>query len=79
MRLRVVLARKVWLAALGVGLLLVLGSVVTQRGPLAPINVTVTQVVRGDVFPSLFGIGTVEAQWADLSEGNLSPGGHNSV
>ena len=66
MKLRIALTRKVWFAAFGVGLLLALGWVVTQRGPLAPINVTVTQVVTGDVSPALFGIGTVEAQRAYL-------------
>jgi len=46
------------------GLLLALGWVATQSGPLAPIPVTVAQVVRADVAPTLFGIGTVEARRA---------------
>ena len=66
MKLRITLKPKVWFAAFGVALLLALGWVATQRGPLAPINVTVTQVVTGDVSPALFGIGTVEAQRAYL-------------
>lgn len=57
---------KVWFTAFGVALLLALGWVVTQSGPLAPIQVTVTRVVTGDVSPALFGIGTVEAQRAYL-------------
>lgn len=60
------LPRQVWFAALGVVLLIALGWVATKTGPLAPIRVTVTAVERGDVSPSLFGIGTVEAQRAYL-------------
>ncbi len=60
------LPRQVWFAAFGVALLLALGWVATQSGPLAPIQVTVTQVVTGEVSPALFGIGTVEAQRAYL-------------
>ena len=59
-------SRQAWLAALGVALLLALGWVATQSGPLAPIQVTVTRVVTGEVSPALFGIGTVEAQRAYL-------------
>jgi HlyD family secretion protein len=58
--------RQTWFAAFGVALLLALGWVATQSGPLAPIQVTVTQVVTGEVSPALFGIGTVEAQRAYL-------------
>jgi HlyD family secretion protein len=53
---------KVWFAAFGIALLLTLGWVATQSGPLAPIQVTVTPVVLGDVSPALFGLGTVEAR-----------------
>lgn len=53
---------KVWFAAVGIALLAALGWVATQSGPLAPIQVTVTSVDRGDVSPALFGIGTVEAR-----------------
>lgn len=56
--------RQVWVAVVGLGLLLALGWVATQSGPLAPIPVTVTPVVRKDVAPALFGIGTVEARRA---------------
>ncbi len=58
--------RQVWFAAFGIALLLTLGWVATQSGPLAPIQVTVTPVVLGDVSPALFGIGTVEARRAYL-------------
>ncbi len=58
--------RQVWFAAVGIALLLALGWVATQSGPLAPIQVTVTPVVLGDVSPALFGIGTVEARRAYL-------------
>lgn len=56
--------RPVWVAVVGLGLLSALGWVATQSGPLAPIPVTVTTVVREDVSPALFGIGTVEARRA---------------
>lgn len=58
--------RQVWFAAVGIALLLTLGWVATQSGPLAPIQVTVAPVVLGDVSPALFGIGTVEARRAYL-------------
>lgn len=43
-------------------LLLGMGYVVLRMGPLAPVKVTVTQVKRGALTPSVFGIGTVEAR-----------------
>lgn len=58
--------RQVWVAVVALGLLLALGWVATQSGPLAPIPVTLTPVVRNDVAPTLFGIGTVEARRAYL-------------
>jgi HlyD family secretion protein len=54
--------RKVWVAVVALGLLLALAWVATQSGPLAPIQVTVTKVVRQEVAPTLFGIGIVEAR-----------------
>ncbi len=66
MKRRVALPPRVWFAAFGVALLLALGWVATQSGPLAPIEVTVARAVTGEVFPALFGIGTVEAQRAYL-------------
>jgi len=47
-------------------LLLAFVWVATTSGPLAPIKVTVTQVAKGEVAPTLFGIGTVEARRAYL-------------
>jgi len=58
--------RQAWFAAFGVGLLVALGWVATRSGPLAPIQVTVTPVVVGEVSPALFGIGTAEARRAYL-------------
>lgn len=60
------LPRWVWLAVLGIALLAAFGWVVMRSGPLAPVQVTVTPVVKGEVAPSLFGIGTVEARRAYL-------------
>ncbi len=56
--------RQAWFAVFGVALLIALGWVATRSGPLAPIRVTATAIERGDVSPSLFGIGTVEARRA---------------
>lgn len=56
--------RQVWVVVVGLGLLSALAWVATQSGPLAPISVTLTPVVRKDVAPQLFGIGTVEARRA---------------
>lgn len=66
MKLPFALPRWAWLAAAGAAALLAFGWMATTRGPLAPIKVTVTQVATGDVTPSLFGIGTVEARRAYL-------------
>jgi HlyD family secretion protein len=57
---------KLWFAAFGVALLLAFGWVATKSGPLAPTRVTLAPVVRGEVAPALFGIGTLEAQRAYL-------------
>ncbi|MEO5671186.1 MAG: efflux transporter periplasmic adaptor subunit, partial [Ramlibacter sp.] len=66
MKLPFTLPRWVWLGAALVAVLLAFGWAATTRGPLAPIKVTVTQVAKGTVTPSLFGIGTVEARRAYL-------------
>eukprot|EP01136_Pigoraptor_vietnamica_P028878 Opistho-1_new@7708 len=50
------------LAAAGLAVLLSLGWLATRTGPLAPVRVTVAEVSRGELQPSLFGIGTVEAR-----------------
>lgn len=59
-------SKKVLLAILGLLLLAALVFAIARSGPLAPIRVTLTQVERGAVSPSLFGIGTVEARRAYL-------------
>lgn len=45
----------------------------TTRGPLAPVGVQTGSVVRADMRPSVFGIGTVEARLA-YSVGPIAPG-----
>ncbi|MBK8793758.1 MAG: efflux RND transporter periplasmic adaptor subunit [Holophaga sp.] len=45
----------------------------TTRGPLAPVGVQTGKVVRGDLSPSVFGIGTVEARLA-YDVGPITPG-----
>jgi HlyD family secretion protein len=62
MKLPVTIPKQVWFVAFGIALLVAFGWVATQSGPLAPTRVTVARVVRGDVTPALFGIGTVEAR-----------------
>jgi HlyD family secretion protein len=62
MKLPAKIPRQVWFFAFGIALLAALGWVATQSGPLAPAKVTVARVVKGDVSPALFGIGTVEAR-----------------
>jgi len=66
MKIRFALPRQVWFAAVGIVLLIAFGWVVTRGrgGPLAPTRVTVVRVIKGDVAPALFGIGTVAAQRA---------------
>ncbi|HEU0234795.1 MAG TPA: efflux RND transporter periplasmic adaptor subunit [Gallionella sp.] len=66
MKIPFMLPRQVWFAVSGIALLLAFAWVVMKSGPLAPIKVTVTQVVKGEVSPALFGIGTVEARRAYL-------------
>jgi hypothetical protein len=54
-----------WLDMLAVlaPLLLLFAWVAFRSGPLAPINVTVTQVEERSISPAMFGIGTVEARY----------------
>lgn len=54
--------KKVLLVLLAVVLLVGFALVVLRSGPLAPIRVTVADVVEADLAPTLFGIGTVEAR-----------------
>jgi len=56
------LGRRWPLILLAVVLLGAFAFAMFRTGPLAPIRVTVTTVAKGTVTPSLFGIGTVEAQ-----------------
>lgn len=59
------LSRRSWnLLAVLVPLLLLFAWVAFRSGPLAPINVTVTRVEERSVSPAMFGIGTVEARYA---------------
>ncbi len=62
MKFPIALPRQLWFTVSGIALLAAFGWVATTSGPLAPIRVTVTQAVKGEVFPTLFGIGTVEAR-----------------
>ena len=64
MRLTRSVVRKTLFGAFSLALLLALGYVGTQSGPLAPIRLTVTDVGTGVVEPVLYGIGTVEARRA---------------
>ena len=66
MKIPITLPRQFWFVAFGIALLLALIWVALKSGPLAPIQVTVTQVAKGEVSPALFGIGTVEARRAYL-------------
>lgn len=61
--------KRMGLGALAVGALVLVGYVLTQAGPLAPVRVTTTTVVQGAVQPAIFGIGTVEAR----TSWNLGP------
>lgn len=60
------LAKKLFLALLGLGLVVALFLAIARGGPLAPIKLTVAKVEQGVVTPSLFGVGTVEARRAYL-------------
>lgn len=66
MKISMILSRQIWFAVFGIALLFALIWVALKSGPLAPIQVTVTQVAKGEVSPALFGIGTVEARRAYL-------------
>ena len=57
-----ILPRQIWFAAFGIALLAAFIWAALRSGPLAPIKITVTRVVKGEVTPALFGIGTVEAR-----------------
>jgi HlyD family secretion protein len=54
--------RRLAFISAGLALAVAFAWVVVRSGPLAPVRVTVTQVVRADLAPQLFGIGVVEAR-----------------
>ena len=54
--------RTATLIGLGVGIVVLLGWLVTSQGPLAPVKVTVAKVAQGPLVARTFGIGTVEAR-----------------
>ena len=60
--MNVKLGRNATLVAVGIGVALVLGWLVTTQGPLAAARVTVASVEQGPLTASTFGIGTVEAR-----------------
>lgn len=64
MTLPFTLSRRAWtLLAVLVPLLLLFAWVAFRSGPLAPIEVTVSQVEERRIAPAMFGIGTVEARY----------------
>jgi len=58
------LLKKTLLALLALVLLGGFAWVVTQHGPLAPVQVTVARVARQPIVSTVFGIGTVEARYS---------------
>lgn len=56
-------SRSLTVLAVLVTLLLLFGYVALRSGPMATVQVTVTQIENHAVMPSLFGIGTVEARY----------------
>lgn len=58
--------RRIGLVLLVLALLAAMAFVLTRTGPLAPTRITVTEVAAGRLQPSIFGIGTVEAQRSAL-------------
>ncbi len=66
-------SRRAALILVALLLLAALVWVALRTGPMAPVRVTVTQAHQGRIEPSLFGIGTVEAQRSYLL-GPTTPG-----
>ena len=56
------LSRRIAVAVAALALAGALVFVALRTGPLAPVQVTLTQVARGTLSPALFGLGTVEAR-----------------
>ncbi len=64
MTLPFTMSRRGWtMLAVLAPLLLLFAWVAFRSGPLAPINVTVTQAEERSISPAMFGIGTVEARY----------------
>ena len=59
---RSILPGRIWFAVFAIALLLAFALVAVKSGPFTPIKVTLTRAVRGDVAPTLLGIGTVKAR-----------------
>lgn len=68
-----VVSRRAMLILVALLLLAALVWVALRTGPMAPVRVTVTQAHEGQIEPSLFGIGTVEARRSYLL-GPTTPG-----
>jgi HlyD family secretion protein len=66
MKIKARVSQRLGLGLLAMLLLGALAFVVMRSGPLAPVRVTVHNVVSGTITPALFGIGTVEARRAYL-------------
>ena len=66
MNLSILRTRGFGLVLLAIVLLLAFAFVIRRTGPLAPTQVTVSQVTEGKLAPALFGIGTIEARRAYL-------------
>lgn len=62
MKTKTAVLQKSLLALFVVALLVAFGWVATHSGPLAPIKVSVTKVIKSTISPSLPGIGTLEAR-----------------
>lgn len=66
MKVNALWMRRIALGLLVLALLGAMAFVLTRTGPLAPTRVTATEVAAGRLQPSIFGIGTVEAQRSAL-------------
>lgn len=56
------IARRIKLIALGVGIFLVVAWVALTQGPLSSVKVTVEKIQVGDLASSVFGVGTLQAR-----------------
>ena len=62
MKLKAPSSKVIKLGLLFMMLLIAIGFVIRRAGPLAPVRVTVAQVMEGSLTPAIYGIGTVEAR-----------------